>query len=203
MLAVALGACAGTTGQRLAVVPKQSAATPAQGAGSAQGPIQGPTRSPAQGPTQSADLDSLAYGSPAMTARAQAIVPAPTAAQARAIVPVAAPGPGVVVPVVAPAEAFEGDPPYLLDTGDRLRIVVFGQDGLSNSYVVDASGAITMPLIKAVPARGLTTQQLSHTIAERLRRGFVREPKCTASQMVGWSLWVHSTRWRTWAGMCR
>ena len=59
---------------------------------------------------------------------------------------------------------------------DKLRVVVFGQDGLSNSYMVDASGAITMPLIKAVPVRGLTTAALARVVGERLRQGFVREP---------------------------
>ena len=77
-------------------------------------------------------------------------------------------------PAIAPAG--EGELPYALDAGDRLRVVVFGQDGLSNSYVVDAAGRITMPLIGAVPARGQTPQQLSQAVAERLRRGFVREP---------------------------
>ena len=36
--------------------------------------------------------------------------------------------------------------PYTLDSGDRLRIVVFGQDGLTNSYAVNAGGHIAMPL---------------------------------------------------------
>ena len=65
---------------------------------------------------------------------------------------------------------------YTLDSGDRLRIVVFGQDGLTNSYVLDASGLIQMPLIGSVPARGLTTDQLSERIGEMLRQGFIREP---------------------------
>jgi polysaccharide biosynthesis/export protein len=115
----------------------------------------------------------------AATARAPAPMPAPTpsTAHANAMVPVAALVPAAVpVPVVVPTEAFAGEPPYTLDTGDRLRIVVFGQDGLSNFYVVDASGVITMPLIKAVTARGLTTQQLARAISERLRGGYVREP---------------------------
>jgi polysaccharide export outer membrane protein len=80
-----------------------------------------------------------------------------------------------VVPLT-PAMAFEGEPPYTLNAGDKLRIVVFGQDGLSNTYVIDASGAITMPLIKAVLARGLTTDELARAIAARLRKGFIREP---------------------------
>jgi len=66
--------------------------------------------------------------------------------------------------------------PYSLDSGDRLRIVVFGQEGLTNSYVLDASGQIQMPLIGQVPARGLTADQLSERIGEMLRQGFIREP---------------------------
>jgi polysaccharide export outer membrane protein len=72
---------------------------------------------------------------------------------------------------VAPPEA-----PYTLDSGDRLRVVVFGQDGLSNSYVVDASGHIAMPLIGSVLARGATTDELSNRIGDKLRQGYVKEP---------------------------
>jgi polysaccharide export outer membrane protein len=68
------------------------------------------------------------------------------------------------------------EPTYRLDTGDKLRIVVFGQDGLSNSYIVDAAGQITVPLIGTVGARGLTTQQLTGAVAAKLRGGFIREP---------------------------
>jgi polysaccharide biosynthesis/export protein len=53
---------------------------------------------------------------------------------------------------------------------------VFGQDGLSNSYTVDAAGNITMPLIGAVPARGSSTVELARTVGARLRNGFIREP---------------------------
>ena len=66
--------------------------------------------------------------------------------------------------------------PYMLDSGDKLRVVVFGQDGLTNSYAVDTSGAITMPLIGAVEARGHTPADLSRAVAARLRQGYVREP---------------------------
>jgi polysaccharide export outer membrane protein len=66
--------------------------------------------------------------------------------------------------------------PYTLDSGDKLRVVVFGQDGLSNSYTVDAAGRVTMPLIGAVPARSLTTAQLAGEITAKLKNGFVREP---------------------------
>jgi polysaccharide export outer membrane protein len=57
--------------------------------------------------------------------------------------------------------------------------VVFGQDGITNSYMVDAGGNISLPLVGTVPARGNSTQQLSRMIAERLKQGYVREPHVT------------------------
>jgi polysaccharide export outer membrane protein len=106
-------------------------------------------------------------------ARPQADAPARQAhaADVRALPAVSAPA--AQIAVIGPPRP---EPPYTLDTGDKLRIVVFGQDGLSNSYFVDASGQVTMPLIGAVTARGLTTQQLARAIAGKLRGGFIREP---------------------------
>ncbi len=97
-----------------------------------------------------ADLDSFAYGGVSRYAAARPVITS-----------VARPAP-------------RGG--YALDSGDKLRVVVFGQDGLTNSYAVDAAGNITMPLIGAVPARGLSTGELSAAIGARLRQGFIREP---------------------------
>nr|WP_244427140.1 polysaccharide biosynthesis/export family protein [Methyloferula stellata] len=74
---------------------------------------------------------------------------------------------------------FDVDPnaPYTLGSGDRLRIIVFGQDSLSNSYAVDGSGHISMPLIGIVEAEGLTTASLARRIEAQLRNGFLRDPK--------------------------
>jgi polysaccharide export outer membrane protein len=77
-----------------------------------------------------------------------------------------------------PAYASTG-PAYTLDSGDKLRVVVFGQDGITSSYTVDAGGNVNLPLIGTVPARGYSTQQLSRTIADRLKQGYVREPHVT------------------------
>jgi polysaccharide biosynthesis/export protein len=68
------------------------------------------------------------------------------------------------------------DAPYTLASGDRLRIIVFGQDSLSNSYAVDGSGHISMPLIGSVSAEGETTGSLARKIEARLRGGFIRDP---------------------------
>ena len=113
--------------------------------------------------TVESDLDSYIYArsaDKAMTANAHVVA-------AEAVIPQVAPN---------PANAFAGEPPYRLDSGDRLRIMVFGQEGLTNSYSVDANGAITMPLIKSIKARGLTTEELARVVTDRLRGGYIREP---------------------------
>ena len=107
------------------------------------------------------DLDALAYGQPAY---GPAVVSASR---------------GVASPVryAAPAPVLSShDAAYRLDAGDKLRVVVYGQEGLTNSYAIDAGGSITMPLIGAVRARGLTPAALAGSITARLRNGFIREP---------------------------
>lgn len=42
--------------------------------------------------------------------------------------------------------------------------------------IVDAQGAVTLPLIGAVEARGLTTSQLGDAIIGRLQSHYVRDP---------------------------
>jgi polysaccharide biosynthesis/export protein len=85
-------------------------------------------------------------------------------------------GPAPMAVAYAELTPVRHDAPYHLDAGDRLRVVVYGQEGLTNTYAIDAGGAITMPLIGAVPARGRTTAGLAAEISARLRRGFIREP---------------------------
>ena len=58
--------------------------------------------------------------------------------------------------------------PYRLDNGDKLRITVFGQEAMTGEYVVDGSGAISMPLLAQVRAGGLTAQGLEESIKQRL-----------------------------------
>ena len=129
------------------------------------------------------DLDSMAYGqlnSPPPRAVAAdsggGAIGAVRAAFAAA--PYAAPAPVAVAAPVAYVESMpvRHDAAYHLDAGDRLRVVVYGQEGLTNTYAVSAGGSITMPLIGSVPARGRTTAGLAAGISAQLRRGFIREP---------------------------
>ena len=70
--------------------------------------------------------------------------------------------------------------PYTLDSGDRLRVIVFGQEDLSGTFAVDGSGFVSLPLIKPVMARGLTTDELEERIEEVLSETLLRNPNVTA-----------------------
>jgi len=127
------------------------------------------------------DLDSMAYGQPhsppppvvvnsggAVGALRSAFAASPRSASAPVVV--AAP-----IAYVEPMPV-RYDAAYHLDAGDRLRVVVYGQEGLTNTYAIDAGGSITVPLIGAVPARGRTTAGLASEISAKLRNGFIRDP---------------------------
>ena len=66
--------------------------------------------------------------------------------------------------------------PYTLDSGDVLRVTVFGQNELTNTYAVDKAGYVAFPLVGAIAARGRTTKMLESDIATRLKQGFLRNP---------------------------
>lgn len=116
-------------------------------------------------------LDEMAYG------RAYAYGGAPAARSAESGGAIgalrnafaAAPSSGYAAPA-------RHDAVYRLDAGDKLRVVVYGQDGLTNTYTVDAGGTINMPLIGMVSARGRTTSELAAEISAKLRNGYIRDP---------------------------
>ena len=78
----------------------------------------------------------------------------------------------------APRDAMIGQTtePYTLDSGDRLRVNVFGQPDLSGEFSVAGSGNIAIPLIPPVAAGGLTTNELQASIADALSRTLLRNP---------------------------
>ncbi len=66
---------------------------------------------------------------------------------------------------------------YSLDTGDRLRVIVYSQRTLTRTYRVDDSGHISVPLIGQVFARGASTQKVARRIESALRKKYLRDPK--------------------------
>lgn len=75
-----------------------------------------------------------------------------------------------------------GQPAQRLQGGDKVRIVVYGEDKMSGDYEVDPTGAITIPLAGVVKARGLTKDELEAAVARRLREArILRNPIVTVS----------------------
>ena len=96
--------------------------------------------------------------------------------------PAPLPPPMVITPVSTRGMAIPGAPvvtypQYLLDSGDKVRVVVFGQDNLSRVYSVDTSGYVSLSLIGPVAARNCTTVELAKHIADLLRQKYVKDPK--------------------------
>jgi polysaccharide export outer membrane protein len=102
----------------------------------------------------------------------------PTPITTATVLPVAW-GPATVVPVIQSVTIVDPDGPYRLDTGDRLRVFVYGQPNLSRLYIVDHEGRIDVPLIGNVKARGKTTNQLQAAIRARLGSEYVKDPQVT------------------------
>lgn len=72
---------------------------------------------------------------------------------------------------------------YRLDTGDKLRVTVFGQGDLSGEFTVDGTGAISMPLLPPLLARGLTTDDFERAIAAELSQTLLRNPSVSVQVM--------------------
>jgi len=149
------------------------------------------TSGPVASAQPSSDLDYMAYGQPANSYSS----PAPRGiftssnpgngggAIAALSSGFAAPRPVAYRSPSNPSAAYAAAPmpaaydvSYKLDAGDKLRVVVYGQEGLTNTYAIDAAGSITMPLIGSVPARGRTPAGLASEISAKLRNGYIRDP---------------------------
>lgn len=66
---------------------------------------------------------------------------------------------------------------YVLDTGDMIRVAVFGEAAYPLEVVIDDRGAISLPLLGDVPARGLTAVALSKDIQRAFQeRKLILEP---------------------------
>ncbi len=80
---------------------------------------------------------------------------------------------------------------YRVGIGDRLKIVVFGEPDLSGEFEVGAGGAISMPLLGDLPAKGQTVQQLSSSLTQRLDDGYLKDPKVSIQVLNYRSFFVH------------
>jgi protein involved in polysaccharide export with SLBB domain len=69
-----------------------------------------------------------------------------------------------------------------LQSGDRVKITVYGEEALTGDYDVSPNGSVTMPLIGAIRATGRTQADFAADIGSRYRRGgFLQDPNVTVA----------------------
>lgn len=83
----------------------------------------------------------------------------------------------------APGAAIDRMSDYKLDAGDRMRIIVYGQQNLTGEYVLDGNGVLAFPLIGQVQAKGMSPAQLERAIVSRLHPDFLRNPSVSVEVM--------------------
>jgi polysaccharide export outer membrane protein len=72
---------------------------------------------------------------------------------------------------MSPRAADQLQPIYRINGGDTLHISVYGEKDLDRDVMVEPDGGIAFPLVGNLNARGMTLQELQHSIAEGLRSG--------------------------------
>jgi protein involved in polysaccharide export with SLBB domain len=66
---------------------------------------------------------------------------------------------------------------YLLGSGDKLRLNVFGEQDLSGEFEINGAGFISLPLLGQIPAKDYTTSDLEKIISAMLAEGYLVDPK--------------------------
>jgi polysaccharide export outer membrane protein len=66
-----------------------------------------------------------------------------------------------------------------LAPGDKVRVIVYGEDKISGEYQIDSSGSLSLPLAGTVQAAGLTKPELEQELTKHLKSQYLRNPKVT------------------------
>jgi polysaccharide export outer membrane protein len=84
--------------------------------------------------------------------------------------PLAAQQPGIATSAPADLE-------YRLAPGDKVRIIVFGEDALSGEYAVNSSGLLSFPLVGSIKSSDETVESLQAKLTKALADGYLVDPK--------------------------
>lgn len=66
-----------------------------------------------------------------------------------------------------------------LQSGEKIKVTVFGEDRLSGEYEIDPAGFVSLPLAGTVKAAGMSKVQLEQELARKFRGQYLRNPKVT------------------------
>jgi protein involved in polysaccharide export with SLBB domain len=83
------------------------------------------------------------------------------------------------VPVQAAASGYE----YKLGSGDKIRLIIFGEPDLSGEFTISGDGVVSLPLIRDVHAAGLTATELQVKIETAFKEGYLKDPRVSIEVM--------------------
>ena len=82
----------------------------------------------------------------------------------------------------APADPKAAVRAYVVGAGDRLSIVIYGEDSIAKDFIVGPDGMISYPYIGDTKVSGLSLRQIQDEIRKRLMEsGFFSNPQVVAS----------------------
>lgn len=82
----------------------------------------------------------------------------------------------VLLPSTSKDAPVVGDE-YRLGSGDKLRIIVYGEPDLSGEFEVAGNGTVAYPLIGQVKAANQTVDQFAVVIQSALTKGYIKDPR--------------------------
>ncbi|MBX3489224.1 polysaccharide biosynthesis/export family protein [Parvibaculum sp.] len=69
---------------------------------------------------------------------------------------------------------------YRLGSGDKLRVIVYGEPDLSGEFDVSGTGRVALPLIGQINATSLTLHDFERAVEAKLREGYLTDPRVSA-----------------------
>jgi polysaccharide export outer membrane protein len=72
---------------------------------------------------------------------------------------------------------------YRLGPGDRVAVIVYGEDKIGGQLAVDPEGGITLPLAGRIAAEGRTIAELTEAIRAALAAGYLRNPSVAVQEL--------------------
>jgi Periplasmic protein involved in polysaccharide export len=75
------------------------------------------------------------------------------------------------------AEATREVPEYRLGSGDKIRVITYGEDSLTGEFQVSGAGKVSLPLVGEVEAAGLTAREFQERVEAALKDGYLKEPR--------------------------
>jgi protein involved in polysaccharide export with SLBB domain len=78
-------------------------------------------------------------------------------------------------PVSAP-KVKAGLADYRLGPGDKVRVIVYGEQDLTGEYFVSGAGTVSLPLIGILSVSGHTLDQFKADVEDAYRKGYLKDP---------------------------